>query len=215
MLYQQPRVLNLPELLNLVQSGRLRLACFPRGIVWSDEQRIALFDSIYEGLPLGSLLTWYTRRGCTQHTDVSYTELDASRFNWTTKEDLSKEDLSIEYLLDGNQRLLTLFFALTQPLSPSTAVYYDLATECFVTGYNENPGARSFPLVDTLQSKRIFNFQRNLYQVCPQHAEKDSKRVDNLVATLKRYEISIVTLVTEELHLARKLFQRVHNRDMG
>ena len=57
----QPNIQRLPSLLRDIQSGEIRIPRFQRPFVWEDDQRLDLFRSIYEGIPIGSILIWRTK----------------------------------------------------------------------------------------------------------------------------------------------------------
>ncbi len=64
-----------------VDAGQLSLPSFQRGYVWGRKQVRNLFDSLYRGHPVGSLLTWLTTR----------------------------DGVKTELLLDGQQRITSLY----------------------------------------------------------------------------------------------------------
>ncbi len=71
------------DILAKVEMESIDLPYFQRGYVWSRSQVRALFDSLYRGYPIGSLLTWETS--------------------------LMRRNRTIELLLDGQQRVTSLY----------------------------------------------------------------------------------------------------------
>lgn len=49
--------------LKLIQKNELILPAIQREYVWKPSQVIKLFDSVLRGYPVGSFLSWKTRRG--------------------------------------------------------------------------------------------------------------------------------------------------------
>ena len=43
-----------------INGGAIKVPAFQRGFVWTQEQIIALLDSIYNNYPIGSVLLWET-----------------------------------------------------------------------------------------------------------------------------------------------------------
>lgn len=126
---RRPTVERLPVLLEQLQNGELCIPRLQREFVWDDDQRLQLFDSIRRGLPIGSVMTWST------HVVIATTS------NIGPYEIKMREDADLQYLLDGQQRLTTLFAALGPrellELAEGAslqewAVYYDLEAEFFV-----------------------------------------------------------------------------------
>lgn len=125
---RRPTVERLPVLLEQLQSGELCIPRLQREFVWDDDQRLELFDSIRRGLPIGSVMTWSTNIAIATTTNIG------------PYKSAKREGVDLQYLLDGQQRLTTLFAALGpreieiadgESLG-DWAIYYDLAAESFV-----------------------------------------------------------------------------------
>ena len=48
----------LSELRDLVATGRVRIPDFQRSFRWTNQDVVALFDSLHHGYPIGNLLMW-------------------------------------------------------------------------------------------------------------------------------------------------------------
>src|SRR5690349_13387988 len=46
------------DLMHLVRTGQVRMPPFQRKLKWGPRDRVDLFDSIYRGFPIGTLLLW-------------------------------------------------------------------------------------------------------------------------------------------------------------
>jgi len=79
-------------LLNHIDSGHIALPVFQRGYVWNRDQVRALFDSLYHGHPIGSLLVWVT---------------ESKQAPFRGSGELPPG--SVRLLLDGQQRMTTLY----------------------------------------------------------------------------------------------------------
>lgn len=94
-----PTVERLPVILEELHTGSLRIPPFQRDFEWEGPQRLALFDSILRGLPTGSLMVWRTA-----HKLHAENPLGPYPLTFT--------DEPSQYLLDGRQRMTTLYAAL-------------------------------------------------------------------------------------------------------
>lgn len=94
-----PSVERLPVVLQELHQGSLRIPPFQRDFEWSGEQRLALCDSILRGLPTGSLMVWRTSHRLREENPVG-------PFWVKFTENAS------QYLLDGRQRMTTLYATL-------------------------------------------------------------------------------------------------------
>jgi len=88
----------LSALLSDVSRGNIKIPVFQREYVWGDEQIMSLLDSIYNGYPVGSLLLWSTKEELKHERDVGGFALPKT-----------PEDFPVNYVLDGQQRLTTLY----------------------------------------------------------------------------------------------------------
>src|SRR5690348_4783419 len=88
----------LSTLLTDVAHGNIKIPVFQREFVWDDEQIISLLDSIYHGFPVGSLLLWSTKERLDHERNVGGFALPET-----------PQDYPVQYVLDGQQRLTTLY----------------------------------------------------------------------------------------------------------
>jgi uncharacterized protein with ParB-like and HNH nuclease domain len=86
------------SLLSDVTKGNIKIPVFQREFVWNDEQIMSLLDSIYRGYPVGSLLLWSTKERLRHERNVGGFRLPDT-----------PEDFPVNYVLDGQQRLTTLY----------------------------------------------------------------------------------------------------------
>jgi len=109
----------LDDLVAMVANGQLRLPHFQRRLKWRDSDRVALFDSLYRGFPIGTLLLW-------KHEAPD----DTQTFGDAIIEARRRGDGL--FIVDGQQRIATLASALlVQPEPGARAVVFDLEAEEF------------------------------------------------------------------------------------
>jgi hypothetical protein len=218
---KQPNITRLPNLLREIQEGEIRIPRFQRPFIWTTEQRLLLLRSIYEGMPIGSILLWRTKN----HDLKSYDHLGPLHLSWSLVEK-GKDDVS-QYVLDGHQRLTTLYVALgggLQPVSdPALAgeaeeelfevgwpIFFDLEDRRFkVQSYRGEPHVSWLPLSILLDPFQLYEFQKTLVQAGVDRALVN--RAEALASTFKDYSIPVVPIVTEDLELATQSFQRVNS----
>lgn len=92
-------VLQVDDLVADIESGKIRVPKFQRAFTWTDEDRRKLFDSIYRGYPVGTLLLW---RHVAPKDEVDWGGL-------RIQADKRSDAL---FVVDGQQRLATLALAL-------------------------------------------------------------------------------------------------------
>ena len=87
----------LMQLIEEIKHGSLALPDIQRPFVWSDSKVRELFDSMYRGFPVGTLLFWETG------ADVTTRQIDTD----------SDQQVARLLIVDGQQRLTSLFAVIT------------------------------------------------------------------------------------------------------
>lgn len=138
--FGEPRLVRLQKLLDEIRRGEIQIPRFQRPFVWTDDQRLLLMDSIYRGYPIGSILVWRTET----HTLATHERLGPLVLPGGARGARAKTTNPLrQFLLDGHQRMTTLFSALGPALytkkkqqvplrddisddEPAWPVYFDL-----------------------------------------------------------------------------------------
>ena len=103
----RPEIISLDVLLNDVDEGRIQIPRFQRPYVWTPQMMRELFESVLRGYPIGSLLFWNLRE-LNVLTMAKIGPLDAP---------VATPKLPVSLVLDGHQRLATLYGVLRLPES--------------------------------------------------------------------------------------------------
>ena len=88
---------NITYLMSELHKGTIRIPDFQRKYIWSAEQTTDLLDSIWNGYPIGSILLWRTKQELKEQDPLDLNP------------PLIKEGGERHYLLDGQQRLVTIY----------------------------------------------------------------------------------------------------------
>jgi hypothetical protein len=214
-MFDTPVLPRLDTILAEVKARDLIIPWFQRPFVWDDERRLNLLDSIVAGMPIGSLLVWRTnRRDLQTYESLGGVRLDGPR---TGGEKLN-------YLIDGHQRISTLFGALySGPREPAAEqdetrwpLYYEL-------GSQRRPAFRVpprrgdipedwLPLDILLDGDKLFDFTQQLREKNKRAQAKEAERLANV---FRDYIIPIVPLITEELNVVTDAFVRINSQGKG
>ena len=211
--FRQPQIFRIPTLLKQVRSGEIRVPRFQGTFAWTDSDRLDLFDSIYRGMPIGSLLTWRTK----DYELKCYDKIGP--FAVTTE----TEPAVNQYLLDGYHRLTTLYGALGagvgQGLSEIRAddsdirwpIYFDLRDETFeLPPRGKKPPTHWLDLSIILSTPKLFEYQRWL--ATEQDAQHLLAQAEELVEIIKDYQVPLVPMVTKDFEKVTETFLRVNTK---
>ncbi len=125
-------VFTVEYLVDMITHGQIRIPAYARRYVWTQDQTIALFDSIALGYPIGTLLF---SEGPAPDEEVAFGPLTIT----------AAADDRAYWVVDGNQRLVSLAAVLTKTndLDPRFNLAFDLRAEAFIA----NPGRRDPAIV--------------------------------------------------------------------
>lgn len=198
--------LTIRRLLERTIIGEVRIPAFQREYVWEPDRVQFLMDSIYKGYPIGTLLFWRTRNQLTHDRDLGPYQLP-----------MPTAEYPIDYVLDGQQRLTSIFAtfqtALTQSEDPQKKwvdIYFDLrATEGvqdsqFVALESSQVDAgRHVPL------KVLFNVVA-YGRLVRTFSDEDATKIDILQNRFVEAQVPIETVETEDQSKIAIIFERVN-----
>ncbi|NLE05409.1 MAG: DUF262 domain-containing protein, partial [Crenarchaeota archaeon] len=97
----EPQSTTFSNLLNEIEKGQIKIPQFQRDFVWDIKKSANLMDSIIKGYPIGTFIFWKTNerlRSVRNMGDFNLPEPEDGDF--------------VNYVLDGQQRLTSLFASL-------------------------------------------------------------------------------------------------------
>jgi Protein of unknown function DUF262 len=214
-LFDDPTIARLQAVIESIREGGLLFPEFQRPFVWSDTQRLRLLDSILKGLPIGSLLVWRTKQVVLQHQ---------SKLGSLELPQPSAGTVQHDYVLDGVQRLTTLYGALTGTTTPLEdddgqrwPIYFDLERDLEdgdedrfkIPSLRDEPPAQWLPMAALYEGKLRWDHQQLLERTGRQDLANKIERLDRV---FKDYSVAIVPIVTDDLQLATMSFERINSQ---
>jgi hypothetical protein len=188
----------LSSLLTDVARGNIKIPVFQREYVWTDEQIMSLLDSIYRGYPVGSLLLWSTKEKLNHERDVGGFELPNT-----------PEDYPVNYVLDGQQRLTTLYGVFNSDSKTKDA---ELATRfdvSFVPRTCEFIHSSTAP-EDSINLRTILDTTKLLPELS-RFPDNEKNVIAELTERFKDYEFPVVTIKDRSNQEVCRVFQRINS----
>ena len=195
------------QLIGDLERGRIRVPSFQRGFVWNSEQVAYFIDSIYKGFPFGSILLWRTRNELRIERNLGAYELP--------KKD---PEYPIDYVLDGQQRITSIFGIFQNSLVPQanqdinwTNLFFELDSEEQIpfkylenedNDYDKN---KFFPLRYVFDAPKYRQSTRNL-------DERLASQIDDLVDRFTQAIIPVERFETEERKNVATVFERINRQ---
>jgi len=189
------------RLITRIEQGDIKIPVFQRTFVWKQNQVLELLDSIYRGYPIGSLLFWLS-------TVRLSTERNLGDFSLPN----TPEKYPRNYILDGQQRLTTIYGVLTyKGYSEEDSIYnvsFDLVKKTFVS--TPDPLPQTFlPMNILFDTRRFREFQNSLLP--KPNGQQLLDESDVLSETFREYAIPVVTVTEATVEHVSLIFERINS----
>ena len=191
------------DLLEEAKRGRYELPDFQRDLESKEEMTSEILDSIYRGFPVGDILFW----------EPEEPRQGAVRFGPFTPPKRQHNPLLI---VDGQQRLATLFGCLLLPERPKGNQADPYADWRFAFHVDKGQivdlplgaGARVSPLPIAIDTSLYLRWAHNLPE-----ARRDARTQagDDFSKALRTYRVPYYVVRTQDPKLLRQVFERVNN----
>ena len=207
----KPAVNRLIKFMTEIEDGKFKIPTFQRDFIWDKTDKIDLFDSISKEYPIGSIMLWQPNYEFESNGKIGPYIIDNSN------------NKDFFYVLDGFQRLSTLFGCLTNPnktklkfdhtkLKKEFTVFYDLEEENF--NMNTNGKKTNIPvylLIDTYAFLDYLDLLR--IEVNDNDTSKTLiDRAKKLSSTLIDYQIPSIEIFGGSIKDAIDIFSRVNSK---
>ena len=207
----KPEVKFLGTILAEISNGELGVPNFQRPFVWKPSDMIALFDSIINGYPIGNLTLWET---VNKYNSLNF--LGPYKI-------LNKNSPNINLILDGHQRLSTLYGVLTNPQTKEIVnnenfwkweIYYDLKNESLIHIQKGRPEPYHIKLSSLLRTLDFLKEVRRIAEKCENDAEKYIERAEKLTQIIREYQVAITRIEGGDINSAVNIYSRLNSKGM-
>lgn len=211
-----PEVLFLEQVLDLISSGEFRVPKFQRPFLWRPEQMLQLFDSMERGYPVGSLLIWETSERLASLDMIGGRSIPPP-----------PEGEKVAYVLDGHQRLSTLFGVLHRSAdAPQSSQQEDWMWWVYrPLDRAEHDGVRYrhwksgepvpthyLPMRSVLRTLDFLEYARQLSDNYPRtEADRRTNESERIAQRVKNYKMSVVRMRGGTLQQAVEVFSRINS----
>ena len=195
------------ELITDIQRGVIKIPKFQRDFVWSIDKTAKLLDSILKGYPIGTFILWQTSERLNDIKNVGNLDIPDT-----------PDGNKVEYVLDGQQRITSLFAAYLGAQIPKVGEkkvtnYQDIVVnlgqdiiendEQIITA--EPVSDKYLPLCDVLN----FSYTK-AKELSGRFSSSELETIDIYSTAFKTYEFSTVVLRKEDIESAIEVFTRIN-----
>ena len=191
------------SLLEEVETGQIKIPQFQRQFVWDISSSAKLIDSILKGYPIGTFIFWRTNE-----------RLRAIRNIGNIKLIEPKDGEYVNYVLDGQQRITSVFAALkgqqierdNGKFEDFSKIYIDLDAnideKIVITDINDKKEHTYIKLTDLMYEKG-----RILYNKYP---DEYGEKIDKYKEIIQSYLFRGINLKDAEIDVATEVFTRLN-----
>lgn len=212
----ETQVHSLISIIENLKSGEIKVPPFQRNYVWNRDNIKDLFDSIKKGYPIGSIIIWKPKE-----------KMDWNEENTIGAFDIAPAEIERNcYILDGYQRLSTLFCCLTNPEKYELAynkvlysqlfeLYYNLEEDTFEYARVKNkPTAVQIPVYVLLSTSDFRQYSRKNIEpnVPSEKLDLYLNRADVVSRQLIDYKISFIEINNANIEDAVDIFSRINSK---
>lgn len=193
------------KLVQSVVEGEVRIPAFQRDFVWEPDRVQFLMDSLFKRYPVGTLLLWRTKE-----------KLEHDKMLGPFKLPTPKKDYPIDYVLDGQQRITSIFSVFQTELKIRDKsinwldIYFDIDADNdvqdsqFIALEESEVKQNHIPLNILFDVKNYGRFVR-------EYPDQDRiDEIDALQAAFQEVQIPVETVEVEDHSRIAIIFERVN-----
>jgi hypothetical protein len=198
--------LPLRQVIERVESGQIRIPSFQRGFVWEPERVAHLMDSIYKRYPFGALLFWRAKEKLKVERKLGPFELPEP-----------KADYPIDYVLDGQQRVTSIYAVFKTGGVPTGEedwkdIYFDFTLEDGV----QEPQFFGLDLSEVDQKKHFplrVLFDSTAYRKATESFDKKLvARIDVMQQRFQEAFLQVEIFQTDDKSMVSVIFERINRQ---
>ncbi|MDD3503020.1 MAG: DUF262 domain-containing protein [Eubacteriales bacterium] len=201
-MYQpEPHSFKFTALLNDIEQGLIKIPQFQRDFVWSKEQSSKLMDSIIKGYPIGTFILWKTKERLRSIRNIGGASLP----------DTPEGDF-IQYVLDGQQRMTSLYASLKGVIikretkdEDFSEIYVDLLAsedeDIVITDITEKETGSYIKLTDLLNGG---------LSLAKKFDEKYHEKLDDYYKRIATYDFPAILIKNSSIDIATEIFTRIN-----
>ena len=198
----QPTHKNYTTLISNIENGQIKIPQFQRNFIWTMERSAALLDSVVKGYPIGTFIFWRTKERLRIVKNLGGIDLPDPR-----------DDETVNFVLDGQQRLTSLFAVLkgieitrdSNKKEDFSRIYIDLnateAEDIVITDVSDLPEKTFIRLTDLLNAPMT---------TLTEFPKKYHVQLDKYKRRIEAYDFPVIEIPDFSIDVATDIFTRIN-----
>lgn len=194
------------DLIFEIEKGHIKIPKFQRDFVWSIDKTAKLLDSILKGYPIGTFILWETKERLNDIKNIGNIQLP-----------VVPDDIKIQYVLDGQQRITSLYAAFLgakiqkegeKKITDYGEIYVNLDGD--IDDNEEQIVVSELPECTSITLNEVLNFNNNLIKIQEKYSPENFKKIHQYSQTFSTYDFSTIVLRKEDIESAIEVFTRIN-----
>lgn len=200
----EPQTRTFSSLVAEIDKGQVKIPQFQRDFVWSMEKSAAVIDSIIKGYPIGTFIFWRTTerlRSVRNIGNQNLPELDGSE--------------SVDYVLDGQQRLTSLYACLkgakiergdSNRIDDYSKVFIDLSA----SSDEQIVKTEAAELLVEKKAISVLDLLAGDFQLLASYPPEFHENLKKYKSRIESYQYSIIQIKDAPIAIATEIFTRIN-----
>jgi len=195
------QTLKIKDIISDIKRGYIKIPQFQRDFIWDKKKSASLIDSIIKGYPIGTFIIWKSNISLRTVRNIGNIKLPE-----TPNGDF------VQYVLDGQQRITSIFASILgekvkreSTYEDFSQIYVDLAASKdgeIVYSISKGPNKENYINLETL----VFG---NL-QTLTSYNSKYHAKIQNYRSNIETYPIPIIQIKDIPIDIATEIFTRIN-----
>lgn len=200
----EPQTRTFSSLISEIENGQIKIPQFQRDFVWAVQKSAGLIDSILKGYPIGTFIFWRTEERLRSVRNIGNQKLPDP-----------KNGEAIDYVLDGQQRLTSLFACLKGIcLSRENGKTFDDFSRIFINlESEENEQIVSAENKETEDEKTyitVLDLLTGDFTVLASYPQKHHEKLKLYKSRIESYQYPIIQIKDAGIDIATEIFTRIN-----
>ena len=190
------------NLLSEIETGQIKIPQFQREFVWTMQKSASLIDSIIKGYPIGTFIFWRTKERLRSVKDIGKLKLPEP-----------KDGEFVDYILDGQQRLTSLFASLKGITLTRENGREDNFSQIFIDLEAEESEQIVITDIDGKYKNRLISILDLLdgsFAFLASYPQQYHEKIEIYKSRIKGYQYSIIQVKDAPIEIATEIFTRIN-----
>lgn len=194
------------DLISEIQNGQIKIPKFQRNFIWDLDKTARLLDSILKGYPIGTFILWETNKRLSEIKNIGNLKLP-----------LVSDNYKVLYVLDGHQRLASLYAAYLgakiqrkeeKRIIDYKKIYIDLNKD--IKNSDGQVVVSEKPKEVFIKLSEVLSFDKNFSKIKEKYSDDNFKKIYQYSQRFLSYDFFVIVLYTENLDSAIEIYTRAN-----